>query len=182
MSVLISIFKKSLTVISFALLVCGVSLAQSVSNNNKQDPSYLFVLSAKSGEISKVKNHYILKLEGIDPNTLVFTDRPVRQAGYIVTRNFITQWQLEFKKDPPNAGLVYAGMDSAQNGGQAPIALELIDPSQNGNKVEFKISILSKDFAVINAQRLEQVHLFIDPPAPRLLDFHQMPLSMPAMT
>jgi hypothetical protein len=45
-----------------------------------------------------------LTLAGVNPNSIVFADRPVRAAGHLLTRHLLEEWSLGgFAKDPPNA-------------------------------------------------------------------------------
>lgn len=87
--------------------------------------------------------------------------------------------------DLPNAGLVHAETSVDSNGHQVPLAIELISPvlnSANGD-IRFQILLLttsadnqSKQSIAKKPQSFSQVHLFIDPPAARLMDFHEAPI------
>lgn len=158
------------------ILCCLASVACSPHRN--QGPSYLFVLSAQSGVIQKINNSYSLTLQGIDPHVLWFTDRPVRKAGFLPVKAFIHNWSKGFKNTPPNAGVIHIDMVYNQHGKQQPLAVELSKPIFNGKLLTFTIKSLHGDKHIPNFQQLKHIKLFIDPPGPRLMDFHQQPLSI----
>jgi len=52
--------------------------------------------------------NYELRLDGISPATLVFSDRPVRYTAHEPTENFVAEWAEgddSFASNPPNAVL-----------------------------------------------------------------------------
>jgi hypothetical protein len=61
----------------------------------------LFVMNARGASLQG----NTLTLEGISPRSIVFADRPVRAAGYALTKHLLEEWAAEgsFAKDPPNA-------------------------------------------------------------------------------
>lgn len=177
--------------ISVAFICClsvsAAFCAFSTTNIKSQQaqPSYLFVLSAEKGRITATADQYYLLLKQVDPHTLWFTDRPMRKAGFLETKKFIANWSNAFGGDSPNAGLVHAEISVDSNGQHVPLAIELISPvldSVNGD-IRFQILLLntsadnqSKNSIALKAQSFSQVHLFIDPPAARLMDFHEAPI------
>lgn len=91
-------------------------------------PDYLYVVDAASvsASVEPGGNTAELHLASVDPETLRFSDRPVRQADSIATQDFVASWaDLGFEADPPNAALVVADGPA----GQKPRAAELTDPT-----------------------------------------------------
>ena len=77
----------------------------------------------------------ILRLVNLSPQTIWFTDRPVRQAGHVATQAYMMEWTAaagpnNFSKDPPNATL------SVYQAGQRDNTLTVIEVSEP--KVEGK--------------------------------------------
>jgi hypothetical protein len=76
-----------------------------------------------------------LRLVNLSPQTIWFTDRPVRQAGHVTTQAYMTEWTAaagpnNFSKDPPNSTL------SVYQAGQRDNTLTVIEVSEP--KVEGK--------------------------------------------
>ena len=64
----------------------------------------LFVQNANGLSSSEGK----ITLHGVEQMTVCFSDRPMRLAGHMLTKNFVPMWshgQDSFLKDPPNATL-----------------------------------------------------------------------------
>ena len=74
-----------------------------------QDPSVLFSLSSDAMHFENPSGMNVtLVMDGVDPSTIWFTDRPVRESGAITTGKLAAQWADDgtFTADPPNAALV----------------------------------------------------------------------------
>lgn len=81
----------------------------------KKAPSFMFVIDAKQGEITKdKKGQYHLILKKVDMNQVImFSDRPQRIVKYITGKDLQTLWKegsISFQKSPPNAVLSGKGM------------------------------------------------------------------------
>lgn len=50
-----------------------------------------------------------LVMTGVSPVTTRFSDRPAREADSLSTASFIAAWEYRFRKDSPNAALVFGG-------------------------------------------------------------------------
>jgi hypothetical protein len=66
----------------------------------------MFVQSAESLKA----DDKTLRLVNVSPQTIWFTDRPVRKAGHVTMANYMKEWTAaagkdNFSKDPPNATL-----------------------------------------------------------------------------
>jgi len=80
--------------------------------------SLLFVQMATSGSFTETDDGYSLVLEGINPLTVYFTDRPNRIAGHMSTEELVNKWPSgndSFEKDPPNAVMAIVEPDGTQN-------------------------------------------------------------------
>ncbi len=86
--------------------------------------SYLFVQNAGSGTFLRDANgSYTLTLEGVAPQTIYFSDRPVRDAGQVPMQTFVKSSCFDIS-NPPNAAV-----DVLDEKGEASvIVVELLDP------------------------------------------------------
>lgn len=96
-----------------------------------------------------------LTIHGVNPQTLMFSDRPQRMTGDASTAKFVSFWgegKDDFEKDPPNATLSTGGAD-------AEIAVvELTNPRLDGADLTYDIKPLS---GAVPASG-DAVSLFID--------------------
>lgn len=101
---------------------------------NARPPTFLLVQEALVGTFIPVEGQadtYALRLVGVKPHTLLFTDRPNRTVGSWTNADFITRWQQgsdSFAKDPPNAVLL---SHDPVDGKEYSIVVELKDPAFN---------------------------------------------------
>ena len=101
----------------------------------------------------------VLKLTGLAPTTLYFSDRPERVVGHMTTAQFVDQWAVgdnSFASDPPNAVLSF--MD---DGGDRPddCVVVLRDPQVDGDSMSYAIEVLEGAVPVSTGA----CTLFIDP-------------------
>ncbi len=80
----------------------GASIAQDAK------PMFMFVQIAEDFKADPATQ--TLRLVKVSPQTVYFTDRPVRIAGHIKMADYLTEWTSKagkdnFAKDPPNATL-----------------------------------------------------------------------------
>ena len=82
-----------------------------------------------------------LRLTGVNPHTLYFTDRPERIVGKVTTKDFVEHWATgddSFKSDPPNAVL------TADNGNSAEeVTVVLRNPRLDGDTLVYDVEVLS---------------------------------------
>lgn len=123
----------------------------------KENPvQWLFVISAKNGEIRQNDNkEYILSLEHTQiERVLMFSDRPNRIVKFISPKNFQKMWgeggQNSFKNDPPNAIAVF---------GQEKIAMKLIRVSVDKDRINF---VITSDDSTLHDHKKGAVSIFID--------------------
>lgn len=97
---------------------------------------FLFVQNARGVTYADGK----LTLEGINPITVMFSDRPERIAGHMTTARFVPFWgegKDSFLKDPPNATLSFLeGKDMAD----AVVVLQ--DPILKGETLSYQVKVL----------------------------------------
>jgi hypothetical protein len=85
-----------------------------------------------------------LRLVNVSPQTIYFTDRPVRMAGHITMPAYLKEWTTaagpdNFSKDPPNATLsVYEAGDSANT----LTVVEISHPVVEGKDIVYRYKLL----------------------------------------
>jgi hypothetical protein len=96
----------------------------------------LFVQNAKNVTFNNGK----LVLQGVNPVTVCFTDRPARLAGHMQTSRFVPLWSQgkdSFLKDNPNATLSVFGGDNVSD-----LVVELSNPQLSGGDLTYDARIL----------------------------------------
>jgi hypothetical protein len=96
----------------------------------------LFVQNAKDLTFKDGK----LVLQGVNPVTVCFTDRPARLAGHMQTSRFVPLWSQgknSFLKDNPNATLSVFNSDNVSD-----LVVELSNPQLSGNDLTYNARIL----------------------------------------
>lgn len=114
----------------------------------------LFVLNADGAALKDGK----LTLTGVDANSIVFADRPVRAAGHVMTEQFVQQWDEDkdnFAYDPPNATISVLGGDGSD---VDDAVVTLMNPVLEGSTLTFDVAVLEGGIA-----KSGPAALFIDP-------------------
>jgi hypothetical protein len=96
----------------------------------------LFVQNAKGVTFKEGK----LVLQGVNPVTVCFTDRPARLAGHMQTSKFVPLWSKgkdSFLKDNPNATLSVFSGDNVSD-----LVVELSNPQLSGTDLTYDARIL----------------------------------------
>ena len=91
-------------VVSSVLMRTAHSAQQVYDESDAVIVDLLFVQSAHSVTLADK----VLKLEGISPSTIFFSDRPERITGHEPTEDFVADWAAgedSFASNPPNATL-----------------------------------------------------------------------------
>ncbi len=108
------------------------------------DPSeFLFVQSFASGSIAPLnagEGQFSLTLDGANPQTIYFSDRPERVFGLVTTSTFLEG--LGFTPDdPPNAALVV----TTETGEEDVLIIELLEPvwDESSGTLTYTIQVLS---------------------------------------
>jgi hypothetical protein len=97
---------------------------------------FLFVQNATGVTYADGK----LTLAGVNPATVMFSDRPERIAGHMTTARFVPFWgegSDSFLKDPPNATLSFLDDKTLDDA-----VVELSDPVLAGNDLSYQVKIL----------------------------------------
>jgi hypothetical protein len=103
---------------------------------------FLFVQNARGIAYADGK----LTLNGINPVTVMFSDRPERIAGHMPTARFVPFWSEgtdSFLKDPPNATLSFLDDENL-----ADAVVELQDPVLSGEDLSYRVKVLEGSIPV----------------------------------
>lgn len=139
-----------------------------------ESPSWLFVMRAPSAVVVKTTAGFDLTLTNADPQTLAFSDRPVRKAMVLVTNTFMKDWSDKtiFKSSQPNGAIILDSLRDA-NGDPTAWAIELKNPSAAGpNSWKFEIKALD---GTLTPGSYTGVSIFIDNV------FSHFPIATPAV-
>jgi hypothetical protein len=123
---------------NLALAASALAIAGATTRARSEDPKtidYLMVQTARGLAFDATSS--ALRLTGISPVTLFFSDRPERIAGNMTTASFVPFWSRgtdSFQKDPPNADVSYFA-DAAMQ--QAVVVLR--DPVLEGDVLRYTI-------------------------------------------
>jgi hypothetical protein len=112
------------------------SATLTAAEGSAKQPQFLFVQSA--GRMRYAKN--TLTLVDISPITVVFSDRPERLAGHMLTNDFVPFWsegENSFEQNPPNADLAVLEGDRDAN-----VVLTLHEPRLQGRDLTYRIDVL----------------------------------------
>jgi hypothetical protein len=98
----------------------------------------LFVQTAAS----MTSNQGTITLHGLSPSTLYFADRPRRDVGHMMSRQFVANWKEgdnSFAENPPNAVLSFA-----EPGDRLPedAVVVIQDPRMDGDALTYNIKLL----------------------------------------
>jgi len=118
--------------------VLGQSSQPSTSPSTTGQADFLFVQTAKSMSYDSATKK--LKLVGVSPITLFFSDRPERIAGNMETTAFIPFWSHgkdSFLSDPPNADL---SLLEGNNLRQVVVVLK--DPVLEGETLTYTVEVV----------------------------------------
>lgn len=148
LGVALAIVSVFLAVALASLITVSISQADIEVISAADPESYLYVQHAASGTIEQENDDstaalYTLTLNGINNNTMSFSDRPDRKVDQITTARYVHLWtegQDSFAADPPNAALV---MNEA--GGEAVVVVELLNPMYDSEKQTLSYDIVALD-------------------------------------
>lgn len=142
-------------IVSLAMSSLAVPLAARMARaatDESKVVDYLFVQSAHRADLA----NGVLKLSGVSPSTVVFSDRPERFAGHIPTDVFNANWstgKTSFQSDPPNATLSIADPSVPDE-----IVVVLKNPRLEGEDLTYDVEVLEGAKSVEGGP----VSLFID--------------------
>jgi hypothetical protein len=141
---------------SFSCAYADTGNNQTNATSPKKPVSWLFVITAKDGEIKKnAQSQYMLTLEHVKiERVLAFSDRPNRIVKIISPEQFKSFWSKgtnSFQKDPPNAIAVFD---------QKTLSMKLISVRVDKNKTSFVVT--SDDAVDMPDLIMGDVSVFID--------------------
>jgi len=101
-------FRRLITTAASVLAMSVSFLLPVASSAQDTKPMFMFVQIAEDFKADPATK--TLRLIKASPQTVYFTDRPVRIAGHIKMADYLTEWTSKagkdnFAKDPPNATL-----------------------------------------------------------------------------
>jgi hypothetical protein len=123
-----------------AATAATISTAQAQTAPTPADgmADFLFVQTARRMSFDRATNR--LTLHDVSPFTVMFSDRPDRIAGNMLTAGFALFWNRgsdSFLKDPPNADVsIVEGNDLRQ------VVVVLRDPVLEGDKLSYTVRVL----------------------------------------
>ncbi len=143
---------RSLVVLLVTCVILVAGCSGDSGEGDADSASWLGVLTADGAEF----DGWTLRLEGVDQDVLLFTDRPERRVAHARIDAFIGGWVEEFGDVQPNAVLSWAGPEEA-----GEVVIELDEPALEGEMLSFSTEPLDPnveppDNAVIT------ITLFVD--------------------
>ena len=99
-------------------------------------PQFLFVQSAEAVQ----SGDGMLTLKGVNPITILFSDRPERLAGHMATDDFVPFWSEgvdSFQSNPPNADLAILEGSEMEN-----VVVTLHEPKLEGGDLSYRVDVL----------------------------------------
>lgn len=116
----------------------SIRVAQASETKDKSEDmvNMLFVQSAHAAVLEKGK----LRLKGVNPSTIFFSDRPDRITGHEPTEDFVSNWgegDDSFQSNPPNATLSIVTGPEPQE-----IVLVLKSPALDNNDLVYDVEVL----------------------------------------
>jgi len=127
--------RKLLSAVVLAAL--AVPAAVAVADD---EPMMMFVHTANDMEADSVA--MTLRLVGVDPQTLCFSDRPERLAGHLTMDAYLDLWTQggdDFAADPPNATL---SIYEPGGGDNSLVVIEIDNPVLDGADLVYSYSVI----------------------------------------
>jgi len=112
------------------------SASLSAAEGAVEQAEFLFVQNARHMRYANGQ----LTLVDVSPVTVLFSDRPQRLAGHMLTEAFVPFWSEgdnSFEADPPNADLAVL-----EGGQDANIVLTLHEPRLQGRDLSYRVDVL----------------------------------------
>ena len=116
--------------------VSGIKTVQAAEEEKAEKADFLFVQNARSVTHEDGR----LTLKGVNPVTILFSDRPDRIAGHMSTERFVPFWSegsQSFLLDPPNATLSFLEHRDMED---AVVVLQ--DPKLEGEDLSYQVRVL----------------------------------------
>lgn len=129
-------FGAALIILSSFAVEAHADSASTVQAAGK-DANWLLIQTANAAEF----DGQTLTLKALDPNVLMFTDRPARMAKTVTASELIENWNKggndSMQADPPNAGVT-----GLVDGKLQTATVELSRPELNGTTLTYQVKIL----------------------------------------
>jgi len=106
------------------------------------DPQIQLMFVQVAADFAADPDSHTLRLVDVNPQTLYFSDRPVRIAGHIMMPAYLEEWEVgkdNFGDDPPNATLSVYEPGQTDN---ATVVVELLDPVVDGNDLVYHYDLI----------------------------------------
>lgn len=135
--------KRRCGILKTALLIAAVSPLSALLTPAAAAESKAQFMFVQSSERLKADGK-TLRLINVSPQTIYFTDRPVRMAGHITMPAYLKEWTAaaglnNFSKDPPNATLsVY---ESGKESNELTV-IEISQPVVEGRDLVYRYKVL----------------------------------------
>ena len=133
------------------------------------DVNLLFVQTAKAATLKKLgqRGYYTLKLYGINPYLIYYSERPKRESGTASVENFIKAWSTgenNFQMDNPNVLLSAAMIDNVTNKGSTFYLMTCSTPHYDIQKstLSYVVKPLPKHELLFEYIKFDYVTLLID--------------------
>ncbi len=129
--------------LAVAAAVAAAAPLSGLANHAVAAPAKIQLMFVQSADDLKSDGR-TLRLVNVSPQTIYFTDRPVREAGHISMSAFLEEWTAaagpnNFSKNPPNATLsVYEPGQKANT----LTVLEISDPVVDGKDLVYRYKLI----------------------------------------
>lgn len=132
--------RKFLTTAAVAAAPTALTAVPSPALAADSKVQVMFVQSAESFKA----DGKTLRLVNVSPQSVWFTDRPVRQAGHLTMPNYMKEWTAaagadNFSKDPPNATLSVYEAGKVEN---TLTVVEIFDPVVQGKDLMYRYKLI----------------------------------------
>ncbi|MCA1300571.1 hypothetical protein [Stappia indica] len=125
-----------------ALLAIGVGSGVLIGPALADDAKIQLMFVQTSAGIAADPAAGTLRLINVSPQTLYFSDRPVRVAGHLTMDGYLEEWKTgkdNFGEDPPNATLSIFQPGQETN---TLVVVELLDPQVEGNDLVYHYKLI----------------------------------------
>lgn len=127
-------------ILGFSLIPLSVAARNtSAAEQAEAKPEFLFVQSSEGVRYA----NGVLTLKGVNPVTILFSDRPDRLAGHMATDEFVPFWSEgaaggpSFESQPPNADLAFLEGGMMEN-----VVVTLHDPKLENGDLSYRVDLL----------------------------------------
>ena len=122
---------------------CSTTSTPPATSAASPEAQLMFVQSAEDLRVDPATK--TLRLVRVNPQTLYFSDRPVRIAGHLKMADYFTEWTAKagkdnFSKDPPNATLSVYEPGQPDN---TIVVVEITKPVMDGADLLYTYKIIN---------------------------------------